>query len=733
MKSHRAMLLGGIAAASQFFALGAVAHAQSTPEPVGTDEVVVTAMKRGENLQDIPASVTAVNGETLADRGLLNLEDIASQVPNLNWGEHFGTTLITIRGVGSTVDSGITEPTVAMYVDGVFMPRSTMSTLRAVDLERVEVLRGPQGTLYGRNATGGAINLISQSPSRTFEGEVNLSAGDRSAYGVSGFLSGPLGKGVFARLSGGREEQDGYVDVAPGGAQLNGADVSYVRGALLLEPTDKLGVELAVRHEQSDAANAYQQLLTLTFLPTPGQTTVPNRITADQPFAQKTETTVASATVNWDLTPGLKFRSISSYVDHSSSVDVDADSTILDGFNTIDFSRPSESYGQELNLIGESDRVSWILGLYYFKEEASNALPLRLGAAFAPGFGVPVGTRLIQSVASETSSVALFGDVTFSFTDRLRGTLGLRHNREEQDFSQNLVLNIPGVGIAPGGAAFAAGPVLVSSSSNKTLPKIGLQYDVSDDVNVYAQWSQGFKSGGLNLEGGSGLSVGALGIFKPEEIDAFEVGLKSQLFNRSVTANFAAFYYDYSDLQVTITVPPTTTLVQNADATVKGLEAEFLWDVNEAFTLNAAATYTQARFDGFSGFDDANPGLGVQNLDGEPLPHAPDVTLNLGAAYTINFGGELFSDLTLRADAFYSDDVVLRYFGTPNDTQEAYSLLNLSAKLTGADDSIILRGFVNNVTDEEYLQNVTYIGAVGAYMGNYGTPRTWGVQLSKRF
>jgi iron complex outermembrane receptor protein len=323
--------------------------------------------------------------------------------------------------------------------------------------------------------------------------------------------------------------------------------------------------------------------------------------------------------------------------------------------------------------------------------------------------------------------------MTYAFTDRLKTTLGLRYNDEEQDFLQDLFFNIPGVGTVPGGAAFAGGPISVSTSSDKILPKVAFQYEFSDNVNGYVQWSKGYKSGGLNLEGGNGLSTGTAGLYEPEEIDAYEVGLKSILFGGSVTANLAAFAYDYKGLQVTITVPPTTTLVQNADANVLGFEGELTWNPTEHLVLNAAATFLDAGFDGFTGFDDANPGSGVQDLDGKALPHAPEMTLGLGAEYEFELGGQLFSGLLVRGDAFYSDDVVLRYFGTPLETQDSYTLLNASATLVGADEKTSLRAFVRNIGDEEYLQNVTYIGAVGAFMGNYGAPRTWGVQVSRRF
>ena len=727
---HKQALFAGVALAACLMGTAAAAQDAGSAE-VG--EVIVTAMKRGENVQDIPASISAVSGEAMQDRGVSDIQDLSNVVPNLNWGEHFGTTLITIRGVGSTVDSGITEPTVALYVDGVFLPRSTMATLRGVDLARVEVLRGPQGTLYGRNATGGAINFISQEPTRSFSGEVSVLGGSRDQWGVNGFLSGPLATGIYARLSGGHEEQDGYVRQIPFKERVGGTDVDYVRGALRLEPTDNLTVDLAVRYERNDAPIGIQQLFTLTPLPTAGQTIEPNRVYANSPARTKVETTVANATINWRLSDNVTLRSITSYVDHESHVDLDADATDFDIITAVDFFRPSESHGQEFNLIGTSGPLEWLLGAYYFKEDSAVSLPLRLGSVGGPAFGVPVGSRLIESVDSKTESEALFADVKYAVTDRLKLNLGIRYNHETQKFLQYSRMDIPGVGVVPLLPAFAGGPVPTSAKTNKVLPKIGLQYEFSDDVRLYAQWSRGFKSGGQNLEGGTGLTVGALGLYKPELIDAYEIGLKTQSREHRLTANFAAFYYDYKDLQVTKTIPPTTTLVQNADAKVYGAEAEIHWQATEQLSLDAAATLTHARFDGFQSFDDARPTEGLQDLDGEPLPHAPDVTFQLGAEYQISLPTPLFTSLTVRGDVKYTDDVVLRYFGTPNDVQGGYTLVDLSAKLTDEGEKTILRLFVRNLTDKHYKQNVTYLGAFGAYYGNYAPPRTWGAQLTRRF
>jgi iron complex outermembrane receptor protein len=419
---------------------GATAEA-SSPEDSddssgrGVEEIVVTALRRSESAQEVPASIFAISSESLGEQGIAEMRDLSKVVPNLVWGEHFGTTVVTLRGTGSNVNSGVTEPTVALYIDGVFLPRSTMATLRAVDLERVEVLRGPQGTLYGRNATGGAINFISAAPSDEFEGRVELSAGSRDAWGVNAYVSGPITDGVYFRLSGGREEQDGYLKVLNTGQRLNGTAASFGRLAFRLEPTEAVSVDLSVRYERNTAAVAYQQLFTPNPIATPADfTTRPNRMLADYPFDGEKELLVAAGTVEWSISDTLTLKSTSAWVDHESHDAVDNDSSLVPFFFTDDFDRPSESFSQDISLTGSGDRLDWILGVYYFRENAELHLPIVFGGAL----GVPAGAEIDLTVFSKIRNFAIYGDATYSLLDNLRLNLGLRYNHESNRFTSSL-------------------------------------------------------------------------------------------------------------------------------------------------------------------------------------------------------------------------------------------------------------------------------------------------------
>ena len=691
-----------------------------------SNDIIVTATKRGERLQDVPAAITALDGDDLLKRGLTNMEAIATQVPGVNFGQHAGATQIAIRGVGSVVDSGLTEPSVAIYVDGIYLPRSTMGALRGVDLERVEVLRGPQGTLYGRNATGGAINFISRAPTKAFEGEVTASTGSRNAFGIEGYMSGPLASGVSVRLSGGHQEADGYVKVINTGQRLVNVNDDYVRFAVRLEPTDTLRADLAVRYESNTGANAFQQLYTPAgaFIPpTALQTTARNKIYSDGPFRMDVKTLIASGVLNWQVSDGVTMKSVTGYVDHKSAIDFDADGTDYPFYNAFDFKRPSKSFSQEFDLIGDTGRLKWILGAYYFHEKYFFGLPVVFIAGLNtgdPASSIPPGAIVHAGLLNDrTESFALFGDATYSLTDRLRLNVGLRFNTEKKRFESGAGVTLPGIGFV------GVTGVKTRFQADKLLPKVALQFDVNDDINGYVQWQKGYKSGGQNLQ--------LLPEYLPESINAYEVGLKTQWLDRRLTANFAAFYYDYKDLQVTIVRPPAITLVQNADVTVYGLEGEINFQVTNAFRLNASATALHARNKRFFSLDDANPGAGVQDLKGKPISRAPDFTFNAGAEYRFDLGGNLLSTLTIRADVSYSSKVVLRYFILPEDVQKRYALLNLSAVLADVGEKTALRAFVNNVTNKLYRQSSGFLAPVGAWIGNYSAPRTWGLQLSRKF
>ncbi|SEH19231.1 iron complex outermembrane recepter protein [Sphingopyxis sp. YR583] len=708
----------GIAVASPVQAQDAAPTTAPVDETSGDGDIVVTALKRSQSLQDVPASISAVSGDDLSAKGLSDIRDIAKVIPNLNWGEHFGTTLITIRGAGSNVDSGATEPTVALYVDGIYLPRSDMATFRAVDLDRVEVLRGPQGTLYGRNATGGAINFVSQQPTEELTGKIEVSTGSRDAIGVNGYVSGSIAPGVAVRVSGGREKQDGYVRVLNTGQQLNGVDTIYGRFALAIEPVGSdLRNETSLRYERNKAAVAYQQAIGPLVFPAVTYIAEPNKILADGPFGGRRETFIASNVLTWEASDDLTIKSLTGYIDHNSHAAVDADGSLVRFQDVFDFVRTSKSISQEVNFVGTSGNLDWIVGLYYFHEKYYGNLPVTLQADLAPAQGLPVGATINLGQRANINNYAAFLDLNYRFNDVVSANLGMRYNYEDNKYREIFSLD-PIVPEFEG--AF-------TSKGGKFIPKIALKFDLADDVQSYIQWSKGYKSGGVNLPGGAGT---ILPLYRPEEMSAFEAGIKSQFLDRTVTLNVAAWYYDYKDLQITRNVPPATTEVNNADAEIYGVEAELRWNPTRNLNLFVAPTWQHAVFKDFTTFDSVT--AQQVDLDGSPLPRAPKFTVNAGISNEFDLGGQLLSSLRLDANLLHSSRVVLRYENqNPLESQKPYTIVNFSASLTDASEKTQLTAFLNNAFNVDYKQNVINFGI--GFMGNYGPPRTWGLKLSRKF
>lgn len=727
------LLLGSAAAILPMSA----AHAQAGGEDAAAENdhniIIVTATKRATDIQDVPASITSISGDDLAERGLNDIEGLATQVPNLSYGRYLNSTFVTIRGIGTTVDSGVAEPSVALYVDGVFLPRSTMATLRQVDLERAEVLRGPQGTLYGRNATGGAVNFVSRDPSSTFEGGINATVESRNGYRLNGYVLGPLGDSVSVRVSGGFEKQDGYVDVVNTGDRYGGTDLYHGRLAFRFELSDSATLDFSVQHEQNEddfvwlglgtapvGVLGFYQAFAPPGTPAPNFTTEPNKIYADTANQGLLKTTIASARLNWELSDSVSLRSTTGYIDHTSATTQDSDGTDVLFVDLVDTQVTSESFSQEIDLFGETGPVSWLVGGYYFDEKhnllgglAFDTLALTLGSgvpfdpALLPLFGMPT-TFQFANLEENTQSYAVFADVTIDLTDNFRILAGARMNWEDKDY---LFFGAP----SPAG----------SLDTSDFLPKVGLQYDASADVNFYAQWQKGIKSGGHQLSLPS--------LFAPEEVEAFEGGIKSQTADGRLTFNASAFFYDYSNLQATITIPPNTTLVENGDAEIYGLEAELFWEPIENLNLNFGATFLESKYTDLSSSDQTLPGAPVTDLSGEEVIRTPNFTFNAGAAWTIPVDSGVLGSVTFRGDLFYSDSFKLGFFPYPETTQGSYATANLSVTLTDSSDRFQLRGFLNNVTDKLYLNNAAFLATIGAFNVNHTEPRNGGVSLSVKF
>ncbi len=706
------------------------APAESTADVPGTnalEEIVVTAQRRAQKIQDVAGSITALGESQLKSEGISSIREITQRVAGLDFGESFGANFVTLRGVGLAVDTGVAEPNIALYVDGIVLPRVTMSTLAPIDLQRVEVLRGPQGTLYGRNATGGAINYVSAAPSDTFGGRIEGSYGSFDTADLKARITGPLSDGIRFSLSGDYSDRGrGYVENIFRGGTVDKNEAFGFRGALSADVTEKFTADFSVSYQR-------ERFQSVTELLHPPGATNPPLDTAVKTFATYEtaddfnpwswrSTLLARAEFNYHITDDINLKSLTGYVDHRFVNFADGDGTSAPLTIVDDRQQPSKSTSQEFDLQGAlPDRGSWLVGLYYFGENATNNIPVTTETGL-PAFGLPPGTLLVNYLREKTKTFAAFSDVTVGLTDRFRLYAGARLSKEIKDFTQTAGAIIPEV---PPSLTLGC----VNQESSKSVynfsPRAGTQFDFADGVMGYAQFSEGFKSGGLN-------SSICGNYYEPEKLKSYEVGVKSQFLGGRGIFNVSLFHYDYTGLQIFRTLL-ISSLIDNADSRTWGADFETSLRITNNWEVDASGTFLDSKFTNYQSLDSANPALGVQDLSGATTPRAPRYSFNLGveADYPVQVGP--FTLLSVRADARFSGKLYFQPYNTPGYEQPAYTIVNLNANLTTADDRFTVRAYVRNLTDEAVLADAGYTTVEGAYYGAYQAPRTYGFELIYNF
>lgn len=718
--------------------LAAAAQETVDAEAVASDYAVsrqatitVTAQKREQSLQDVAGSVTALAGETVEALGLTSVQELAMQVPGLDFGQTNGGTFISLRGVTLNVDTGVAEPNIAIHQDGLFLPRSTMGMLDYTDVERVEVLRGPQGTLYGRNATGGAINFISKAPGSDSAAEVKLGYGSFDTLTARGTVSGPLSEKLGGRLSVAYDRRgEGYADNEFTGGTFDTSELFNVRGAFALEISDRIRADASIQY-QDETFQTYQQLMEpqsaiapilFPALATASVPSSPWTIGNDYNPDSKRSTLIGRLGVEFDLTPDISLKSITGYIDHEFENRIDGDGTSAAILAIEDRTQPSRSYSQEFNLSGTfGARGNWLLGAYVFNEEFESNIPITLASGFA-GLGLPPNAMLVSNLAEDTLSYAVFADATLSATDRLRVYGGLRLSRDEKEFVQTAGALIPGL---PSSLTLGCDDVRSKRTYESSNPRIGFQYDFAESVMGYIQYSRGYKSGGLN-------SSTCGNFYNPEQLDSIEAGIKSTALDGRLVLNASVYNYRYDDFQV-FKYNVGSALIENASARNIGGEIESRLLLGEDWQIDGALTYTDTEITDYLSSDPSRPGTGVLDLKGGNLPRSPEWTANLGVQNRFGVSVGPFSNLLLRADAKFSDSFLLRPYGVPQDVQEAYVLANATAILATEDQSMRIRAFVRNIGDESVISHKFYSGLPGAWYGNYLPPRTWGFEVIKSF
>jgi iron complex outermembrane receptor protein len=686
-------------------------------------EIIITAQRRAENAQNVPIAVSAVSAQELELQGITNTLDIGRAVPSLVITQTFGYVLPRIRGVGNSVVGAGYESGVATYIDGVYLAAAPAALLSLNNIEQIEVLKGPQGTLFGRNATGGLVSIITREPTSTPSGMVDVSYGDYQTATTNLYLTGGLGNAVAADFAGHISTQgQGY-----GINRFNGRDVNRMdndtalRSSLLITPSEDTKIRLTLDYEQNRGSVYGAVRLapgTSTFFP---QGPIQSTWDVDSDLQPFNEYKGGGVTVRFEQSLGFaKLTSISAFRESQNVVTADADATPTPLLSLLEAQRDYQR-SEEINLTSDaSSFIKWVGGLYYFG--ASSAYNPSQAAFFGflqpqTPFG-PIGA-LNNFGQERTESYAAYAQGTAPVADQTNLTVGLRYSSEKHLLDAYQTIDIVG---GPTGLE-STFPEQSKTFSNPTW-RVSLDHRFSPDLMVYVSENRGFKSGGFNPQ------VPTDPAYEPEKLDAYEIGMKSDLFARRLRINAAVFYYNYTNLQVAKFTGSQTTYYNGAAARIYGLDTDI--EVRPTPNLTFTGGFTLLN-DRFTNFPDAVIALQVPGgLDteigsakGNRLPQTADFTGSVNADYHVptHFGGVGFNLSYSYNSGYYSQpDNILR--------QPSYSTVATDLRFE----------FRNNITFSLWGRNLTNAKiaqtlAAGSFNSivSYAPPLTYGATVSAKF
>lgn len=702
--------------------------AQEPQSTVGIEDIIVTAQRRGENLQKVPIAITAVTAKTLEASGITSTVDIMRVTPGLQFQQAIGLAAPYIRGLGVSNQAAGVESSVATYVDGVYIASGGDALMTLNNIDRIEVLRGPQGTLFGRNSTGGLVNIITRTPQHTPGMELGVSYDQWETVTASAYVTGGLSDTVAADLALRYSHQgQGWGINRRTGAELNDVDHDFAaRSKLLFEPSD--GTKIVIAGDYSDFRGS-------TFVidaPVPGHLASGGYLftghawdsisTYDNPFR---------ATKNWgvsgDFTQELGFanlRSITAYRKSKFQGNFDP-GALSEPAVYIQSHIENEQFSQELQLLSpEGSKIKWIAGLYYFNNNSGGSTqdvflyPLLTGA---PG---PIFSH--QDVKHKVTSLAAFAQATAPITDQLNFTAGIRMTHDKFSYYNT---NTTDLRFVPPPFNVTTDPTTIRSDTQKKPSwRLALDYQAAPTTLLYASYSRGFKSGGYDAYAPNGP------LLKPEIVDSYEVGTKIDAFDRTLRFNASAFYYTAKNLQIALLKDGTSNLRNAASAEAYGLEVEITAVPVEGLTLTAAGNYLHSRYKDFSGnapISTPLPGggnaiIGDGDASGNQTSRTPDKTFTLSANYETPLAG---GKLGLNASWFWS----AKWYADPDNRlfQPSYDLVAGEISWTEPSGHVRFRVFGRNLTNSKVAAQ--FGSLVNGDVRQLTEPRTIGAGIGVKF
>ena len=734
----KSVLLAGAA----WSAASSMVMAQETPqtEQTAVDDIIVTARRREESLQDVPVAVTATTGEQLEARGAADITELARSVPSLtlNAARGSNSTLISfIRGVGQQDPLWGFDPGVGLYIDDVYVARPQAAVLDLFDVERLEVLRGPQGTLYGRNTIGGAIKYVTRRiDADEPEGSIRASYGSYNQRDVVASTELPFSDTFKVSAALGRYLRDGFGTNLNTGNEHYNKDVTAFRASAEWAPTDNLFFRLAgdLTNDDSNARHGHRQVA-----PIPADPYDTNAGAGDH---NRVQTKGVSLTGEWTLNDMLTFKSITAYRDGFTRGNIDFDNLpgpILD----IPARYDDDQFSQEFQVLVNAGRLNGVAGVYYLDATASGAFDTVVGLA---------NLTTLTAGSVDTTSYAVFADFSYDVTDALSISVGGRYTHDEKEGSvfrqQYLGIRSPTFGNTT--ATLLGAPrtnYTRTKEFEKFTPRVSVSYEFSPELTAYASWSQGFKSGGFDMRGDAVLYPATVNGYAPETVETYEIGLKGSLFDRRLSFATAIFDSSYEDQQITTQYPAGATVASVVDnvgsSSIRGWEFEGRFRATDSLTFNGSLSYIDAQFDQFLAYIPTGPlnatcptlvGCFVDVSSQRDFQNTPEWQGSIGARYDwVMQDGAMISFLPSVA---YRGEY--QQFETPAPLldQEAYWMVDASVVWTSASDRLTFGVHGKNLGDERYkVGGYSFPGALtgDSIIAFYGAPRTVTATLGLKF
>lgn len=734
-----------LAVAVSMFAAGlnSGAEAQTRPQEGGLlEEVLVTATKREASMQDVSVSMTAFNGDVLNRYNQDNIASITAQTPSMAYSEAAGEAQIYIRGIGTNIFGIGADPSVGVHIDGVYQGRTQLALNQFLDIERIEVLRGPQGTLYGRNTTAGAINILSTRPGDEWEGFVRGGIGSWSRREVSAAAGGPVSDSVALRVAARHMQDDGFTtNINPdGGVDVDDNDIQQMRGSLRFTPNESVRLTVIADTTQSENGNTSVRprdnlgaAEVLGAAPTPEF----GKIRNDLESFNEWDTNGLTVDLEWSLSDAWTLASVTGYRDFEGEFLFNTDGTEIDITRT-QYAYDTDQFSQELRLdFDDGGKLRALLGAFYLLEDKEQALGL-VRAGGRPLFAGTPGSRgsFVIPSTNETEATAVFAEITYALNNRLDLNLGVRYSKEtkEDTSSVGAVFDLQGLNSPSEPLVFSGREA--QETWTDTSPRVGLEYRPYDDMLLYLSWSEGFKSGGFN-------SLDANPSYDPEEISAWEVGAKSDWLNKRLRVNASAFYYDYQDLQVSTFINNLTLTTNAAEATIYGIEGEIIGRPLENLDIGLMFSLLNAEYDDFSDRLGNNPDgtPRVLDLSGNTMPNAPEVKATLQASYLQTLAGG--GSITYSGRYMYQSRVYFTQFNDNAVAQKSIGLVDASVAWVNSDGAWEVSVNGRNLTSEDYFHTgVRFTSTsdaerdplgIGSALGYPAPGRSWGINIVRSF